>query len=132
MKEVWKILTFVFVLSVLFLFHVHEQIMVFKVSYRLNEKSDLLAQRSEEYRRLKYQVDRLKAPRLLEEKIKEQSMELTLPKQVRVVQMPANKIAANAQSTDVPEKTSMKATAAGKVMSFLGHWVEVAQAKTEN
>ena len=130
MKGSGKILFCVVVLSLLFLFHVHEQIVIFKVSYRLNEKSDLLAQRSEEYRRLKYEVDQLKAPRLLEEKIKERSMDLTMPKEVRVVRMPAA-LDRTIQKQAAPD-LSLKPSITGKFMNFLGRWIEVAQAKTDN
>ena len=129
MKGAGKIIFSVTMVSSLFLMHVHEQIVLFKVSYQLNEKSDLLAQRSEEFRRLKYEVDQLKAPRLLEEKIKERELQLTLPKEVRVVRMPPfQEPIPKAESKNL----SVQNTFSGKMMNLLGKWVEVAQAKTDN
>ena len=128
MKGTGKIVLTISMLSLLFLLHVHEQIMIFHVSYRLHDKSTLLTRRSDEYRRLKFEVDQLMAPRILEEKLKDQPYELTLPEEVRVVKIP--KLLSHVQTAALSEASSN--TFSGKVFNFLGRWIDVAQAKTDN
>jgi len=113
----------------LFVLYVHEQIALFRISYEIDSKSESLARQTEDYRRLKFEVDQLKAPRLLEEKIKTLGLNLTTPKEVYVVRVPVETTVA-VQSEPV-ESVSLKPFSDG-LLDFLGRWVKVAQAKTEN
>lgn len=121
-----KIIFGVGLLTLLLLLYVHEQVALVRVSYLIDAKSDKLNRMSEDYRQLKFEVDQLKAPRLLEEKMKNLSLQLTLPQEIHVVRTPAPKLPP--QNRDVSSIGSIS----GNMFHFLGHWVEVAQAKTDN
>lgn len=114
------------VLTLLLLVYVHEQIALVRVSYLIDAKSVEYSRLSEEYRRIKFEVDQLKAPRLLEEKMKNLSLQLTLPQEIHVIKTPAPKLSVQ------DRQISPAAALSGNVFHFLGHWVDIAQAKTDN
>ena len=126
MKGCGKIILGVSAAAAFLLFYVHGQVALFRLSYAMDAQSKALAQRSEEYRRLKFEVDRLKAPLPLEEKMRKLSIDLTLPKEVRVVRIPA---------AALPEPRPVVPFASAPVpngfLKFLGRWVDIAQAKTD-
>ena len=126
MKGAGKTILGVSVAVVFLLLYVHEQIALLHVSYTLEDKSEKLVRLSEEYRNVKFELDQLKAPRLLEEKIKEMQLNLTLPNEVRVLKTAAPPL----------KEDSIKSVSANpmsdRVLHFLGCWVAVAQAKTDN
>lgn len=126
MKGAGKILVTVSLLSMLLVFYVHEQISLFSLSYCMNTESETLARKAEEYRHLKFEVDQLKAPRLLEDKMKHMRLDLALPKEVRVVRIPTVPIV----ESPVVKSISLQPLSDG-LLDFLGRWVKVAQAKTE-
>jgi cell division protein FtsL len=128
MKGLGKIIIVIGFISGLFLLYVQGQISMLRVSYKIDLDSKKLARRSEEYRHLKFEVDQLKSPRRLEEKIKELELELTLPKEVRVVRVPYQ---ASEEPSLVTESVELKPFSDG-VLEFLGRWVKVAQAKTDS
>lgn len=107
--------------------YVYGQTAIFKVSYDINEKSDKLKEQSEFYRRLKFEVDQLRAPRLLEEKMKRMELELALPSEIQVIRIPKTG-APEALLTPVVSKQPLAASP----FDLLGRWVKVAQAKMEN
>lgn len=113
-------------LTLLLLLYVHEQVALVRVSYQIDAKQAKLTRMSEEYRQLKFEVDQLKAPRLLEEKMKKLSLDLSLPQEIHVVRTPAPKLAPQ------PHDAAAIGSVSGNMFHFLGHWVEVAQAKTDN
>ena len=125
-QSMGKIISGVGLLTLLLLVYVHEQVALVRVSYLIDSKSAALSRMSEEYRQLKFDVDQLKAPRLLEEKMKTLSLDLALPQEIHVVRTPA--LPLPAPGRDVPTVGSIS----GNMFHFLGHWVEVAQAKTDN
>ncbi len=127
MKGTGKFLSGITLLSVLALFYIHAQFLLFQVSYRLSSKSQKLAQESESYRFLKFEVDQLKAPRLLEERMKQLELDLTLPKEVRIVRVPMLPAI-----SDVAVKGVSLQPLSDGILDFLGRWVRVAQAKTDN
>jgi hypothetical protein len=129
MKGAGKILSGITIITVLLLFYVHEQVSLFAVSYRIQKNSALLTERGEEYRRLKFEVDQLKAPRLLEEKMRMLNLDLTLPKQVLVVRIPSTPPAES--NAPVISDISLQPFSEG-LLDFLGRWVKVAQAKTDS
>ncbi len=128
MKGLGKIIIVIGFVSGLFLLYVQGQISMLRVSYKIDLDSKKVARRSEEYRHLKFEVDQLKSPRRLEEKIKELELELTLPKEVRVVRVPYQ---ASEKPSLVTESVELKPFSDG-VLEFLGRWVKVAQAKTDS
>lgn len=126
MQSVGKTILGIGVLTLLLLLYVHEQIALVRVSYLMDAKSVQLNRLVEEYRQIKFEVDQLKAPRLLEEKMKNLSMTLTLPQEIHVIKTPALKLSAQ------DRQLSPAASLSGNMFHFLGHWVDVAQAKTDN
>ena len=123
MKGIGKTLLMTSVISVFLLLYVHEQISLFRLSYAIDRKSKIQAQRGEQYRHLKFEVDRLKAPRRLEEKLKELDLDLTLPKEIRIMRVPKT---VEVKIPAMP-KTELQPFSEG-LMNFLGRWIKVAQA----
>ncbi len=128
MKGTGKTLISITLGSFLLLLFVHGQISLFQVSYMIDVKSEALAERSEAYRHLKFEVDQLKAPRILEARMKDLKMDLTLPKEVRVVRVPVVK-PQQIQHAPVTE-FELQPFSQG-LLNFFGRWVKVAQAKTQ-
>ncbi len=126
-KFALKIFFLTGIVTSLAVLYVYGQTAVFKVSYDINEKSDKLKESSEMYRRLKFEVDQLKAPRLLEEKMKHMELELSLPSEIQVIRIP------KAAGVDTRlEPVVSKQPLAASPFDLLGRWVKVAQAKMEN
>ena len=124
MKGAGKIILGIAFFSSLLLVYVHEQMALFHISYELDEKSEKLSRLSEDYRKLKFEVDQLRAPRLLENKLKELSLNLTLPKEVRVVRVPVEE--------PLPSLNNLAAhPVQDHFFNFLGRWVDVAQAQAK-
>lgn len=128
MKGFGKILISIGFMAALLFFYVHAQISLVRVSYSLDRISKTRIQQAEQYRRLKFEVEQLKAPRRLEQKMRELKLDLTLPKEVRVVLVPASQ---PVQVSTLTEEIQLQPFSKG-VMDFLGRWVKVAQAKTDN
>ena len=126
MKGIGKILIGVIAIVGLMLSYVHGQIALFHLSYDLDTKSESVTRLNEEYRHLKFEVDQLKTPAVLEKRIEALGLKLTLPKEIRVIQVPAKPV------TEAPIKNISSAPLPDRFMSFLGRWVDVAQAKTES
>ncbi|MBI3313144.1 MAG: hypothetical protein HYZ83_02780 [Candidatus Omnitrophica bacterium] len=126
MKGAGKFLISLIGVTLLVLLYVHIQVSLFQVSYSMNTQSHQLADKSEAYRLLKFEVDQLRAPRLLEQKMKDMQIELALPKEVQVVKIPA----APAFNPESLPNVSLKPLSDG-LLDFLGRWVKIAQAKTD-
>jgi cell division protein FtsL len=127
MKGIGKILISMSFGTFLLFLYVHAQVSLVSVSYSLDRQSKKLAESQEEYRRLKFEVEQLRAPRRLEEKMKEWGLELSLPKEVRVVRVP---MPDPVEAQTMTEEIQLQPFSKG-LMDFLGRWVKVAQAKTE-
>lgn len=127
MKGSGKLLILIAILTCPMLFYVHLQVASVLVSFEIHKSSRHLAQKQELLRRFQYKVDQLRAPRLLEEKMKRHDMGLALPNKVRVVEVPL-----------VPEivlpmaqNQNVERTLSSEVSNFLGRWIQTAQAKTD-
>lgn len=126
-KYVFKILTFLTVLTASMVFYVHGQISIFQISYDLNQSTAVLEEKEEIYRELKFEVEQLKAPRLLEEKLQSMNLNLALPDHVQIIKIPVP-----AQMTTPMDTMLTKGT--GNLsfpFDFFGKWVKVAQAKVD-
>ena len=128
MKGIGKILIGIAAMTILLVFYVHEQIALFQISYILDKQAEAFETRSETYWKLKFEVDQLKAPRLLEQRMNELKLDLTLPHEVRVVRMPAPPALVSAPVT----RSVSGSPLTDGVLDLLGRWVDVAQAKTES
>lgn len=126
MKGAGKIIMIVTMATSSLLLYVHLNVSLFHVSYDLNTKSQMLTQKGEQYRHLKFEVDRLKAPRRLEKKIEELSLDLTLPKDIEVVRVAKDNFLNNSH-VEVIEHDPIQ----NRFMNFFGRWIGTAQANTE-
>lgn len=127
MKGSGKILGFITVLTCMMLLYVHLQVSAVIVSLELNKSSRNFATKQEMCRRLQYNVEQLKAPRLLEEKMKNHELTLGLPNKVQVVEVPA------VPELMLPVAQHEKASAAyaSAFSKFFGRLIQTAQAKTD-
>ncbi len=128
MKGCGKIVLRVAVMTVLVVCYVHSQIELLRVSYILDKKTHLKSEKTEKYLILKYELEQMKSPRLLESKLGEWNFDLTLPKEIKVIRM-AEPVAWNLQ---VPVASGVEGhPLVEKISNFLERWVKVAQAKTD-
>lgn len=127
MKGSGKILVLVTGLTCMMLFYVHLQIASVLVSLDIHHNSKMLAQKQELFHRIQYKVDQLRAPRLLEAKMKRHDMELTLPNKIQVVEVPT----VSAVQFPAVQEQQTTHTLSSAVSSFLGRWIQTAQAKTD-
>ncbi len=109
------------------LLYVHLQTASVLVSLDIHKSSRTLAEKQELLRKFQFKVDQLRAPRLLEEKMKRHDMGLALPNKVQVVEVP------RVADIVIPVTQQEKATRtfSSEVSSFLGRWIQTAQAKTD-
>ena len=127
MKGSGKILILIAVVASAMLFYVHLQVASVLVSFDIQKSSRAVAEKQELLRRFQYKVDQLRAPRLLEEKMKRHDMGLALPNKIQVVEVPP------VPELAIPVSQEQKATRtlSSEVSSFLGRWIQTAQAKTD-
>ncbi len=127
MKGSGKILVLIGILTCAMLFYVHLQIASVLVSLEIHKSSRALAEKQELVRRFQFKVDQLRAPRLLEAKMKRHDMGLALPNKIQVVEVPP------VPQLMIPVVSEQKATRtfSSEVSNFLGRWIQTAQAKTD-
>lgn len=126
MKGTGKTLLIIATISCFALFYVHLQTSSFLISYDINKYSETFSEKKEAFRHLKFEVNKLKAPRLLDEKISEHELSLKLPSTIDVIEMP------NAMFKTPVGKEIINVNPLTSVLSnFWGQWIRVAQAKTE-
>ena len=124
MRGLGKVLAGFMIVTAGTLLYVHERVEMLRISYRIYKKSSALSEKSEEFRRLKFEVAELRSPEALERRLGEWSISLTLPKEIRVLKVaaPLNQPAIRALS--IPRPT-------GHFFDFVGQWIQVAQARTD-
>lgn len=127
MRGSGKILILIAILTCSMLFYVHLQVSSVLVSFDIHKSSRTFAEKQELLRRFQYKVDQLRAPRLLEEKMKRHDMGLALPNKIQVVEVPP------VPQIVIPVASEQKVTRtfSSEVSSFLGRWIQTAQAKTD-
>jgi hypothetical protein len=127
MKGSGKILVLIAVLTCALLFYVHLQVGSVLVSFDIHKSSRALAEKQEMLRKFQFKVDQLRAPRLLEAKMKRHDMGLAIPNKIQVVEVPS------VSELVIPAASGPKvaSTLSSKVTSFLGRWIQTAQAKTD-
>lgn len=124
MKGFGKLLLGFSLLTAALLVYVHERVEVLRVSYRIYEKSSQLAERAEEFRRLKFEVSQLRSPQALEKRLEELSLSLDLPKEIQVLRVPESVSAVEVRPLP------LRPPAHG-FLDFVGQWIQVAQARTD-
>ncbi len=123
MKGLGKILIGFSLATAVLLVYVHERVEMFRISYRIYDRSAQLSKRAEEYRLLKFEVTQLRSPQSLEKRLQAMSLPFTLPKEIKVLRIPAPVVQAR-EPLPVHVQTQ-------SLFHFLGQWVQVAQARTD-
>lgn len=124
MKGLGKLLTGFCLVTTLFLLYVHERVEMLRLSYRIYEKSAQLSNQGEEYRQLQFEVAQLRSPQALEKRLAELSLPLTIPKEIKVLRVPQEPAGPRREPLPVRVPTHSP-------FHFLGQWVQVAQARTD-
>ena len=125
MKGLGKILFGCSILTATLLLYVHERVEMLKVSYQIYEKSSELSQKGEEFRRLKFEVSQLRSPQALEKRLEELPLSLTLPKEIKVLKVP------EPLRQQVPNALTVRPPAGRNLFDFVGQWIQIAQARTD-
>ena len=74
-------------ITLLLLGYVHGHTSIYRVSYSIEAKERELAKLTEEYKNVKFQVAKLHSPSVLSERVKVKALNLTLPKQHKVIRI---------------------------------------------
>jgi hypothetical protein len=124
MKGVGKILVGFTIVTGALLLYVTERVEMLRVSYRIHDKSSRLSERAEEYRRLSFEVARLRSPHNLQTRLGELPLTLTLPQEIQVLRVP--------EAVARPETNPLHLHAPSpNLLDFFGQWIQIAQARTE-
>ena len=105
------------------LMYVHQQISIFQVSYSIQRKEREAAKLSEEYKMAKFRLDRLRSPHVLNQRMKEMSLDLTTPTEQEVIRILKPKIAPQETKVSWPDPVQFLSTF---------HFMKEAQAKTSS
>ena len=124
MKGLGKLVVSFCLVTGVLLLYVHERVEMLRLSYRIYERSAEFSIRAEELRRLKFEVAQLRSPQSLEKRLDELSLPLTLPKEIKVLKMPSEPVESLAKTLPLPVPSH-------KLFQFLGQWIQVAQARTD-
>lgn len=103
------------------LLYVHEQTLIFQTSYSIEKKERKVAYLSEDYKTAKFRVARMRSPHILNQRMKELSLDLTIPKEQEIIKIVKSRI--------VPQQLEI---AWPNPLQFLSvfHFVKEAQART--
>ena len=71
--------------TILLLLYVHEQVLILKTSYSIENKEREVATLSEQYKIKRFRVDRLKSPAVLSRRVKELAFDFSAPEEQKVV-----------------------------------------------
>lgn len=96
-----------------------------RVSYRIYERSSELSKKGEEFRRLKFEVSQLRSPQALEKRLDEFSLSLTFPKEIKVLKVPEPFL------RETPGPLPVQPPAGRNLFDFVGQWIQIAQARTD-
>ncbi len=119
-----RIFSFLILGTLLLLLYVHEQIVIFQVSYSIEKKERQVARLSEDYKIAKFRAARLRSPDVLNKRMKELSLDLTSPKDREVIKITKPQIVSE-------QTTKTTAPAPFQFQSWL-HLIKEAQAKTSS
>lgn len=127
MRGTGRIILGIFGFCSLVMFYVHLQVVTFLASYDIQRVSEKIHSSSEELRRLKFEVEQFKAPHLLEGKLNQYDMNLSLPQMVYHVpqsfeEIRPTELPASAQPSGFPQV----------LKQFVNSWVQVAHAKNDS
>ena len=75
------------VVTIMLLVYVHEHVSIFQVSYLIEKKERELAQLSEDYKKAKFDLTRLRSPNVLKQKLEHSKLDLTTPRAAEIVRV---------------------------------------------
>ena len=127
MKGSGKVLSGIAIVTCMMLFYVHLQVSSVIVSFELNKTNQNYATKQELLRRLQFNVEQLKAPRFLEERMKKHDLALGLPNRIQVVEVP------NVAKLEFPMEQDLSKipSVTSGLTKFFGRLIQTAQAKTD-
>ncbi len=127
MKTLHRYLGVIAFAAGLMVLYVHIQISLFHVSYSIDARMAQNSVKSEEFRKLKYEIDQLKAPLQLEKRMTDLALELNLPQEVFVMRVPMPAIVSPAEAVETQPPLTMPEAPGG----FFSRWIKVAQAESD-
>ena len=83
-KRTFKLLA---VGTALVLLYVHGQVAILRVSYSIQKKEKEVAYLSENYKVMRFQLERLQSPSFLDRQLKQRSLNLAVPRQREVLKI---------------------------------------------
>lgn len=129
MKGCGKIVLLIGVIAFFLVYFVQGQVALVRVSYVLDKKMHIKQEKEEYYRQLKYEMEQMKSPRLLENKLGELKFDLALPTEIKVIRIAQPAVWA-IPNTNFPADISLNPLSE-RLTNFFERWVKVAQAKTD-
>lgn len=127
MRGSGKVLIIIGIVTCMLLFYVHLNISSVIVSFELDKLSKDCAAKQELLKRLQFNVEQLKAPNSLEEKIKKHDLTLALPNRIQVMEVPY----APELPLPMAQNTKNESSYSSVFSRFLGQLIQTAQAKTD-
>lgn len=105
------------------LLYVHQQVSIYHISYNIQKKEQETAHLSEEYKMAKFRVDRLRSPHILNQRMKQYSLELTTPTEQEIIHVLRSKMVVQESKVSWPNPVQF--------LSWF-HFIKEAQAKTSS
>ncbi len=118
-----KVFGGLFVVTLGLLLYVHTQVLIFQTSYAIQRKEKRLAELSDLYKVMKYEVTKLHSLQYLEKRKQEMKLDLVLPKEVKVVPLPVQR--------ELKEAVEVPSVVQRGFLSFV-NFIKEAQAKTSS
>lgn len=129
MRGTGRIILGIFGFTSIVMFYVHLQVVTFLASYEIHSVSEKIYDSTEQFRKLKFEVDRYKAPHLLEGRIREYEMKLALPEMVyRVPQSFSGKGVSGAKTAEMAKAIGFPQF----IQQAFNSWIQVAHAKSDS
>ncbi len=128
MKGTGRIILGVFGVCSLVMFYVHLQVVTFLASYEIDRAASKIYSSNEQLRKLKFELEQFKAPRLLEGQVRQHEMNLAIPQMVYRIPHSFEEI--QSSSMNLPAATR-SAGAPQFLKQVLNGWIQVAHAKNE-
>jgi len=123
MKGSIRTLMVIFSVTAAMLFYVHWQVMSYVVSYRIHDYSREIGRQQDEVRRMSYNLEMLKAPKILDQKMKQHSLDMVPPDQIRTLTLP--------QSAPSFRGAAGEGVFRSVLNGFFADWIQIARAEAQ-
>ena len=128
MRGTGRIILGIFGCCALVMFYVHLQVGTFLASYEIDRAASKIHSSSEQLRKLKFEVEQFKAPRLLEGQVRQYQMKLEIPQMVYRVPRSFDEI----QNDSVTLQATTQAAGTPQFLQqVFNGWIQVAHAKND-